>query len=70
MDRVEEIEAAIRNLGPEEYERFAHWFRELGQKRWDERMDEDSAAGRLDFLFIEAEAESTQGLLREWPPRK
>ncbi len=40
------------------------------QTRWDEQMDRDSAAGKLDFLFREAESEFAQGLLREWPPRK
>jgi len=70
MDRVEEIEAAISDLPPEQYRRLSQWFRELDQKRWDEQMDRDSAAGKLDFLFEEAESEAAQGLLREWPPRK
>ena len=39
------------------------------QMRWDERMDRDSAAGKLDFLFREAEEESLQGLVRDWPPK-
>jgi len=30
-------------------------------------MDADSATGKLDFLFDEAESESANGLLREWP---
>jgi hypothetical protein len=30
-------------------------------------MDGGSAAGKLDFLFDEAESESAKGLLREWP---
>ena len=68
MDRVEEIEAAIDGLPSEQYERLAHWFRALEQIRWDERIDRDSAAGKLDFLFEEAATESEQGLLREWPP--
>ena len=70
MDRVEEIEAAITSLPPEDYRRLSQWFHELEQSRWDQQMDRDSAAGKLDFLFEEAETESTQGLLREWPPRK
>jgi hypothetical protein len=70
MDRVEEIEAAINNLPPEDYQRLSQWFRELEQTRWDEQIDRDSAAGRLDFLFEEAESESAHGLLRDWPPRK
>jgi hypothetical protein len=65
MDRVEEIEAAINGLPPEEFRLLAQWFRELDQTRWDAQMDRDSSAGKLDFLFEEAERESAQGLLRE-----
>ena len=70
MDRVEEIEAAINRLPPEEFRLLAQWFREFEQTRWDAQMDQDSSAGKLDFLFEEAERESALGLLREWPPRK
>jgi hypothetical protein len=70
MDRVEQIEAAISGLAPEEYQRLVQWFRAREQARWDEQMDRDSSTGKLDFLFDEAERESMQGLLREWPSRK
>ncbi len=70
MDRVEEIEAAIQGLPPQEYERLVEWFRAQDLVRWDEQTNRDSSAGKLDFLFEEAERESAQGLLREWPPRK
>jgi hypothetical protein len=70
MDRVEEIETAIAGLPPQEYQRLVEWFRAREQTRWDEQMDGDSAAGKLDFLFDEAERESAQGPVREWPPRK
>lgn len=70
MDRVEEIEAAIDRLPREEFRRIADWLRERDQHQWDEQLDRDSASGRLDFLFEEAENESKQGLLREWPPAK
>jgi hypothetical protein len=70
MDRVEEIEAAIDGLPPEEYRRFIQWIRVREEQRWDEQMDRDSLAGRLDFVFDEAENESAKGLLREWPTRK
>jgi hypothetical protein len=33
-------------------------------------MDTDSGAGKLDFLFDEADRESAKGLLREWPSPK
>ena len=70
MDRVEEIEAAINSLPPEEYRRVAEWFREREMRLWDEQLDHDSASGKLDFLFEEAEDESVKGHLREWPPSK
>ncbi len=70
MDRVEEIETAITQLPPEEYRRLADWFRTREQARWDEQMDQDSASGKLDFLFSEADGESDQGLVRGWPSPK
>ena len=70
MSRVEEIEAAIDGLAPEEYRRIVQWFRVREQRRWDEQLDADFSAGKLDFLFDEAESESEKGLLREWPSQK
>ncbi len=70
MDRIEEIEAAITSLPPEEYQRLVDWFHAREQTRWDEQIDRDSAAGKLDFLFTEAESESAQGLVRDWPSTK
>jgi len=70
MDRVEEIEAAIKDLPPDEYRRLAQWFLELEQARWDVQMDLDSSSGKLDFLFAEIESESLKGPLLEWPPQK
>lgn len=70
MDRVEQIEAAINGLDPDEYQRLVQWFRAREQARWDAQLDRDSAAGKLDFLFEEADRQSAQGTLREWPPKK
>ncbi len=33
-------------------------------------MDQDSSAGKLDFLFDEAEKESASGSAHEWPSQK
>jgi hypothetical protein len=70
MDRIEEIEAAISSLPPEQYRTLAQWFHSLDQERWDAQLDRDSSAGKLDFLFEEAVSEAPQGLLREWPPHQ
>jgi hypothetical protein len=68
MDRVEEIEAAIDSLPPEEFHRIAKWFRDREQRLWDEQLDRDSVSGKLDLLFQEADNESKKQPLREWPP--
>jgi len=70
MSRVEEIEDAIDRLGPEECRLIVGWVREREQQRWDEQLDSDSSSGRLNSLFEEAEEESKDGLLRDWPPAK
>jgi hypothetical protein len=70
MDRVEEIETAITGLAPDDYRLFVDWFRSREQRRWDEQMDQDSVTGKLDFLFREAESESEQGSVRDWPSSK
>jgi len=69
MDRVEEIEAAITSLPPEDYRRFLDWFRAKEQSDWDDQTDRDSSSGK-DLLFREGESESAQGLVREWPAQK
>ena len=51
MDRVEEIEAAIHDLPPDDYRRLAEWFREFEERRWDAQMDEDSSARRLESAY-------------------
>jgi hypothetical protein len=50
MDRVEQIEAAITSLPAEEYRCLVEWFRTREQTRWDEQMDQDSAAGGRTIL--------------------
>jgi len=67
MDRVEEIEAAINDLPPEDFRRIANWFREHDQSLWDQQLDCDASTGKLDFLFEEIETESQEELLRDWP---
>ena len=67
MHSVEEIESAIERLPAGDFRRLVQWLLERDQHKWDEQLDHDSASGKLDFLFKEAESEQA-GLLREWPP--
>lgn len=70
MTRVQEIEAAIEALPQPEFAELVKWLIEREQQRWDEQIDADSASGKLDWLFEEADKERSHGLLRNWPPRK
>jgi len=48
MDRVQEIEAAIASLPPEQCRHLVDWFREREQFRWDEQMDQVHAGADHD----------------------
>jgi len=67
MSRVEEIEDAILALSPEEFARISRRIQDIEQERWDQQMDQDASAGKLDFLREEGRSEREQGLLRDWP---
>jgi hypothetical protein len=54
MSTVEEIEAAIKQLSPEEMAAFRAWYAEFDATAWDHQLPEDEAAGRLDWLIQEA----------------
>jgi uncharacterized protein YicC (UPF0701 family) len=66
MTTIEEIERAIEQLPAEEFARLKAWIALRENQQWDRRLDEDAAAGKLDFLFNEAEQE--RETLRDWPP--
>ncbi len=70
MNTVEEIEAAAEKLAPSDFDRLATWISARYHARWKQQMDADAAAGRLDFLFDEADTERASSALRDWPPGK
>lgn len=51
MSNLQEIEAAIERLGPEETDRLAAWFEERFQGRWARQLEADAASGRLDAAY-------------------
>jgi hypothetical protein len=65
MSSVEEIQLAIVSLAPEEYARLRAWFIERDWEQWDQQIEADAQAGKLDFLIAEAMAEKAQGHLRD-----
>jgi hypothetical protein len=58
---VHEIEAAVRELPPDELAAFTKWFEAFVAAAWDRRFETDAAAGRLDKLGDEALAEFRAG---------
>ena len=70
MSTVDDIERAIELLAPEDLARLSRWFAERQNALWDRQMDHDSAGGKLDFLFNEADSERKKEELRDWPSRQ
>ena len=64
MSGVDEIEQAVRDLGPEDLQEFREWFARFDAEVWDKRLEEDSSAGRLDDLVEQAVAEHAAGRTR------
>jgi hypothetical protein len=64
MTKLDEIQAAVEQLSPEELARFRAWFEELQARLWDEQIERDIKAGKLDFLAEEAESEFLSGQLK------
>jgi hypothetical protein len=54
---IDEIEAAILKLSPEELARFREWFDEYCAEVWDKQIETDAKAGRLDKFIAEANEE-------------
>ena len=59
--RVDDVQRAVAQLAEEDYQRFRDWFTELDERRWDEQLAADAAAGKLDGLAAEALASRERG---------
>jgi hypothetical protein len=58
---IKEIESAIERLPPSELAELARWFDEFQARIWDEQLEQDVEAGRLDALLKQAEQDFEQG---------
>ena len=65
MTTVEDIERAISQLAPAELDRFRAWFETFDAQRFDERIERDARAGKLDRMADEALADHRAGRTRE-----
>lgn len=61
MDTIQEIQTAVSELSPEELSVFRAWFAEFDAKVWDQELEQDVAAGRLEALAEEALRDLREG---------
>ena len=65
MKTIEDIEKALTELPSDQLAEFRAWFEAFDAARFDEKIDQDAKAGRLDRLAEQATADFRAGRARE-----
>jgi hypothetical protein len=65
MTKLEDIEKAVAKLAPDELQRFRAWFEAFDAARFDEKLERDAKAGRLDGIAGKALDDFRKGRARE-----
>lgn len=65
MTAVEELQLSIAALPADDFARLRQWLLETDWQRWDEQLERDATAGRLDFLIEEAKEAKRTGKLEK-----
>ncbi len=58
---VEDLQREVTNLPPDDVARLAAWIAEYQAQLWDEQIEADLKAGRLDAIIGEAEEDIAAG---------
>lgn len=61
MTTVKEIKKTVEHLSPEGLSQFRKWFEEFKAAAWDQQIEADAKAGRLDMLVNEARSDYKAG---------
>ena len=64
MTRLEQLEDEIAKLSSEEFSRLREWILEKDWAEWDQQIEKDAAAGKLDQLVTRALNDHTAGKSR------
>ena len=65
MSNIDQIKAAIATLPEGELTRLREWLAELDAARFDEKIERDAAAGKLDTMIANAHANAKAGRRHE-----
>jgi hypothetical protein len=62
---IEDLEKAVAKLPPSDLARFRAWFEEFDAARFDQKIERDANAGKLDRLADQAIDDHRKGRARE-----
>jgi hypothetical protein len=62
---IEDLEKAVAGLSPDRFDQFRAWFDALDAARFDQKIERDAKAGKLDALADPALDDFPQGRARE-----
>ncbi len=65
MTKLEQIEAEVSRLSPQELARFREWFEEVDARVWNEEIERDAVSGGLDALAEKALCDHAAGRTKE-----
>jgi hypothetical protein len=67
MSTVAEIESAIQKLDSKQLTELSTWFEEFVAKAWDDQIEADAKAGKLDHFKDEIAKDRAAGKLIDFP---
>jgi hypothetical protein len=62
---IEDIEIAVAKLPPDQFAKFRDWFEAFDAARFDQKIERDAKAGKLDGLADQAMDDLRKGRARE-----
>jgi len=62
---IEDLENAVAKLAPDQLAKFRDWFEAFDAARFDEKIERDAKAGKLDRLADQALTDFREGRARE-----
>lgn len=65
MAKLDELKREIEELPTEQVSELFRWLSAKDWQRWDEEIESDSRAGKMDFLQREAREAKSKGKLKE-----